>query len=160
MTEIREKRQVTVRTSEDRSFVFEADSSAGRLVIRQEEDGEELCALSVNDAEELRSFFEGLHRALAPIEPRKGRSSTLADAETPNEEEAPRRLQRASDDERQETIERARKRHRKAFAAWTPEEEGEVQEAHREGEPLESIAKRHGRSVRAIEMRLQKLGET
>jgi DNA-binding NarL/FixJ family response regulator len=41
---------------------------------------------------------------------------------------------------------------------WSPEEQGRLLDAFQAGEALENIASRHGRTVRAIEARLEKLG--
>lgn len=41
---------------------------------------------------------------------------------------------------------------------WTPEEEQALIEAFRSGDPLEDISKRLGRTLRAIEARLLRLG--
>jgi catalase (peroxidase I) len=42
--------------------------------------------------------------------------------------------------------------------AWTAEEQGNLIDAFQSGEPLTDIALRHGRTLRAIEARLEKLG--
>lgn len=42
--------------------------------------------------------------------------------------------------------------------AWTPEEQDRLIQAFRSGENLEQVAARHGRTVRAIESRLEILG--
>ena len=41
---------------------------------------------------------------------------------------------------------------------WTEEEQGSLIDAFQSGEPLAEIAARHGRTLRAIEARLEKLG--
>ena len=41
---------------------------------------------------------------------------------------------------------------------WSEEEQAALLEAFQAGEPVEEIAARHGRTVRAIEARLEKLG--
>jgi hypothetical protein len=41
---------------------------------------------------------------------------------------------------------------------WTEEEQGSLIDAFQSGEPLAEIARRHGRTLRAIEARLEKLG--
>lgn len=43
--------------------------------------------------------------------------------------------------------------------AWTPEEQDRLVQAFRSGEGLEQVAARHGRTVRAIESRLEILAE-
>jgi len=42
--------------------------------------------------------------------------------------------------------------------AWTDEEQAALVEAFRSGEPLADVAARHGRTLRAIEARLEKIG--
>jgi len=42
--------------------------------------------------------------------------------------------------------------------SWTVDEEGSLIEAFKAGEPLPEIAIKHGRTLRAIEARLEKLG--
>jgi hypothetical protein len=41
---------------------------------------------------------------------------------------------------------------------WPPDEQGRLIDAFQSGEPLAEIALRHGRTLRAIEARLEKLG--
>lgn len=41
---------------------------------------------------------------------------------------------------------------------WSESEQGELIDAFQAGEPLDDIALRHGRTLRAIEARLEKLG--
>lgn len=56
------------------------------------------------------------------------------------------------------SIERARQRNPQAFSRWTSQEEQRLREEHREGLPIEEIARRHDRSPPAVEMRLERLG--
>lgn len=42
--------------------------------------------------------------------------------------------------------------------AWSTEEQNQLAEAFQAGEPLAEVALRHGRTLRAIEARLQKMG--
>lgn len=42
--------------------------------------------------------------------------------------------------------------------AWSEDEQGSLIDAFQSGEPLAEIATRHGRTLRAIEARLEKLG--
>lgn len=42
--------------------------------------------------------------------------------------------------------------------AWSVEEQSNLIDAFQAGEPLEEVATRHGRTLRAIEARLEKLG--
>lgn len=42
--------------------------------------------------------------------------------------------------------------------SWTTEEEGELVEAFRRGDSPTDLARKHGRTLRAIEARLEKLG--
>ena len=89
MAEISERREVRVR-GDDATFGFAAEPDAGRLVIREDRgqgDGEELCALTISDREELSGFLQGLRRVLGveegqqdatPIEqrPQQGRRAS------------------------------------------------------------------------------------
>ena len=151
--EVQERREVRVKVG-DSTFAFAADPDAGRLVIREEpadgDAGEEVCALTVDDREELRAFLAGLRRVLGD------ELGAPAQDASPEHSSPPGRARR--DDRDPKAIDRARQRHANAFKAWTPEEDAEVAEAAKRGESPAAIAKRHGRSERAIAMRLEKLG--
>jgi hypothetical protein len=182
--EIEERRQVRVR-GDDRTFVFLADPDRGRLVLREEqagEEGEDVCALTIADPDELSGFLEGLRRVLGAgdgrsgVEPQTqpaGGGATAAVGDTagggqgvPEPAPVPSRDRagaestddQGGDGERAAAVARARERDPKAFQPWTPEEESRLAEAFRGGTSLGELAERHGRSRRAIEMRLEKLG--
>jgi hypothetical protein len=65
VADITERREVRVR-GEDSTFVFAAEPDEGRLVIREEREGDtdEVCALTIADREELSGFLQGLRRVL------------------------------------------------------------------------------------------------
>lgn len=147
--QITEQRSVTVR-SDDTVFEFVADPDRGHLEIREHPEGEEpstVCALTVDDLDELEGFLTGLHRVL-------GRPTTPEPSKQPHPEAAGGGG--GPDDE--ERIRRARRKNPKAFAAWTKTEEQELEAEYRRGMPLEAIADLHGRSRRAIELRQERLG--
>jgi hypothetical protein len=165
VADITERREVRVR-GDEATFVFVADPDEGRLVIREEregEDGEDVCAVNIADRDELRGFLEGIRRVLgvetpgssreAPVDQRGGsQRSSLPSGGSP-----PPTAPDASDD-RDAAIARARQRgHGKAFAAWTPDEEQRLLAAVDAGRDLDDLAREHGRSRRALEMRLEKL---
>jgi DNA-binding NarL/FixJ family response regulator len=52
----------------------------------------------------------------------------------------------------------ARARNAQAFAPWSKDEEQEILRRFKAGDSVEAIAKARKRSVRAIELRLQRLG--
>ena len=56
------------------------------------------------------------------------------------------------------TVAAARVRNAQAFAPWSKDEEQEVLRRFKAGDSVETIAKARKRSVRAIELRLQRLG--
>jgi hypothetical protein len=173
VVDISERREIRV-AGDDATFVFVAEPDDGRLTIREEREDaepEELCSITLADRDELRGFLQGLRRALgvdAPsadegvVDQRQGGQLGAAG-------EPARALSRGDtgggaasvgrdDGDREAAIERARQRgHGNAFAAWTPDEEGRLLEAADAGRDLDDLAREHGRSRRAIEMRLEKL---
>ena len=173
-SDLSERHEVRVR-GEGQSIVFIADSSDGRLVIRQEPEGGEasdVCSLTLSNPDELRAFFMGLRRIVASL----GYGSEAAAATdapgrpaglplpAPAAQGSGSRLGSApsaggSDGlDRDALVEKARQRNPQAFTPWTREEEDEVRRRHESGESLESIARARKRSPRAIELRLQRLG--
>jgi hypothetical protein len=165
VADITERREVRVR-GDEATFVFVAEPDEGRLVIREErdgEDGEDVCAVSIADRDELRGFLEGIRRVLG-VEPPSPRREEAVDQRAgappsalPTGGAPPRPGPDGSDD-REAAIAKARERgHGKAFAAWTPEEERRLLAAVDEGRDLDELAREHGRSRRALEMRLEKL---
>lgn len=173
MAELSERHEVRVR-AKDQTIVFLVDSSDGRLVIRQEREGEppaEVCSITLSNPDELQTFFQGLRRILASLEyreptaaapPVSGRSgargrdrAALAPGSSgPNQPSA----LSAPEPEREAIVEQARQRNPNAFAPWTREEEQEIRRQFEAGEPIASIARSHKRSPRAIELRLQRMG--
>jgi hypothetical protein len=175
VADITERREVRVR-GEDSTFVFAAEPDEGRLVIREErsdDDSDELCALTIADREELSGFLQGLRRVLgvedaakagsAPIDQRDGRSSgggrpTLGSGRAPVSSPATSGGEASDEEDREAAIERARRRGQgNAFAAWTPEEEQRLLDAVERGRDLDTLAREHGRSRRALELRLERL---
>lgn len=156
MGTISERREVRVQ-EDGKDFVFVADPDRGRLTLRQETpDGDEdVCRITVEDADELTAFLEGLARVLGA----RTQQGPVADAPAVPAREGPPRL-RAVDGgaDRDEVMERARQRNANAFQAWTREEERKLVAAFESGATVADLAREHGRSQRAIEMRLQKLG--
>jgi hypothetical protein len=165
---ITERHEIVVESNES-IFVFTADSRDGRLVIRQKKKeargpGREVCALTLADPEELEAFFEGLRRVLSSTGLCAAQS---ADAErpVPSRHSAPRSVvpknaQGAADSrtDRDEVVARARGRNAKAFEPWTGPEESDVRRQFEAGETVQSIARAHNRSPKAIQMRLERLG--
>jgi hypothetical protein len=157
MAELSERHEVRVR-GKDNTVVFVADSSDGKLVIRQEWDGKgpkHSCSITLADPSELEAFFKGLRRIMASL-------GTIEDKPT---SKAPRLRSEpvptatpATDDDREALVAKARQRNPQAFAPWTKEEEQEVAKRYRAGESVEAIARSRKRSPRAIELRLQRLG--
>jgi hypothetical protein len=171
MSKLAERHEVRVR-GRDHTIVFIADSDDGRLVIRQEPDGKkakDVCAITLSDPEELRGFFKGLRRVLSSL----GYSTESAEA-PPRAAPAASRLpeggragrasgqtaggRRQEVEERDAIIAQARRKDAQAFTPWTPQEEEEIRARHARGEDIQSIARVHKRSPRAIELRLQRLG--
>jgi hypothetical protein len=141
MAALSERHEVRVR-GRDSPIVFNADSEDGRLVIRQERDGKkskDVCAITLSDPDELRAFFKGLRRIV----------SSLEHGDSVQEEP------QASD---ATLVAQARQRNPQAFSAWSKQEEQEVKRRYEAGESVQSIARAHKRSPRAIELRLQRLG--
>jgi hypothetical protein len=172
VVDISERREIRV-AGDDATFVFVAEPDDGRLTIREEREDaepEELCSITLADRDELRGFLQGLRRALGVdvpsadegvVDQRGGGRSAAGERGRglPGGEAARGPATRDSDDgDRSEAIERARQRgHGNAFAAWTPDEERRLLEAADAGRDLDDLAREHGRSRRAIEMRLEKL---
>ena len=168
MAHLRERHEIVAET-EDRTFVFLAEAEKGRLTIREvDPDGEEeICAITLSEADELEGFFGGLRRVLEaaglsrqvqPPHPAPPAEKSLSEGpSSPGDSPAGPRDASPSED-REEMVENARRRNRRAFSPWTPDEEREVENRFRAGESLEAIARSRGRSRRAIEMRLEKLG--
>jgi hypothetical protein len=164
VADITERREVRVR-GDEATFVFVAEPDEGRLVIREEregEDGEDVCAVSIADRDELRGFLEGIRRVLGVEAP--GRAGTVDQRGGPPPSAlpagggAPPPPAPEPNDDREAAIARARQRgHGKAFAAWTPDEEQRLLAAVDAGRDLDELAREHGRSRRALEMRLDKL---
>jgi hypothetical protein len=155
MSELSERHEVRIR-GRDNTITFVADSDDGRLVIRQERDGKspkEMCAITLSNPPELKTFINGLRRILTSLEqdvepaqrPSTGRIATNSGAPP----------QRAED---RDVVVAARQRDPQAFAPWTREEEQEIRKRHAGGEGVDAIARAHKRSRRAIELRLQRLG--
>ena len=161
---ISERQEVTVETDEGR-YQFVADRDAGRLVIQQQDaDDGEICSVALRDPEEIAAFFEGLSRIF-------GRGSgwrPLAAVDAPEPAHPAPRPETAAleinpeaggrQEDREEIVERARARNANAFSQWTGDEEALLRERFEQGWPVERIAASHGRSPRAIRMRLEKLG--
>ena len=171
MAELSERHEVRVR-GRDQTIVFLVDSQDGRLVIRQEREGEtptEVCAISLSNPDELQTFFQGLRRILASLEyqepgqpatgsrrpPSGSRGRSLPAG--PQSSTQPSVLS-APEPEREEIVEQARQRNPNAFALWTREEEQDIRRRFEAGEPIAAIARSHKRSARAIELRLQRMG--
>jgi hypothetical protein len=66
--------------------------------------------------------------------------------------------QRERDEGRDVIIAQAREKNANAFAPWTKQEEQEVKRRFEQGESLQHIARTQKRSLRATELRLQRLG--
>jgi hypothetical protein len=67
----------------------------------------------------------------------------------------PRAVTSVGEQERDVVIAQARQRNLQAFAAWTKDEEQEVRRRYEAGDSIQTIARDHKRSPRAIELRLQ-----
>ena len=159
MAELSERHEIRVR-GKDNTVVFVADSSDGKLVIRQEWDGKgpkQSCSITLADPSELEAFFKGLRRIMASLGTVEDRPAAqpprLRSGPTPTPTPTP-----SSDDEREAVVAKARQRNPQAFAPWSKEEEQEVAKRYRAGESVEAIARARKRSPRAIELRLQRLG--
>lgn len=175
MTQITEHREVRVR-GEDATFVFAAEPERGRLVVREEREGddpEELCALTIADRDELSGYLQGLRRVLGvdsatsppPIEQRASLEATSGgSSRRPDAASAATTAARSADgsdpahDDRRAAMERAQARgQRKAFAPWSRDEERRLLEAVEQGRDLDELAREHQRSRRALELRLERL---
>ncbi len=170
MAKLRERHEV-VAEANGRTFVFLAEPDEGRLSIREvDADGEEeLCGLTLSDAEEIEGFFAGLHRVLTTAGvSRGGFLGKVLDEDLPaldvggsqegDPDAEPEPPARSGDGDRQRRVDAARRKNARAFTAWTADEEQEVWNRYRAGESLEALARSRGRSKRAIEMRLEKMG--
>ena len=172
MAELSERHEVRVR-GRDQTIVFLVDSQDGRLVIRQEREGEtptEVCAISLSNPDELQTFFQGLRRILASLEYREPAPSAAGSRRPSSGARGGRSLPAGSpasgqpsvlsapEPEREEIVEQARQRNPNAFAPWTREEEQDIRRRFEAGEPIAAIARLHKRSARAIELRLQRMG--
>jgi hypothetical protein len=167
VADITERREVRVR-GDEATFVFVAEPDEGRLVIREEregEDGDEVCAVNIADRDELRGFLEGIRRVLGVEAPSPKREDPVDQRGGPPSSALPAGRSAktggaASGDgeDREAAIARARERgHGKAFAAWSRDEEQRLLAAVDEGRDLDELAREHGRTRRALEMRLDKL---
>ncbi|MFA9429020.1 hypothetical protein [Egicoccus sp. AB-alg2] len=175
MVEISERREVRVR-GDEATFVFVAEPDDGRLVIHEErgEERSEVCALTIADREELRGFLDGMRRALGVddggrvLDARREESGGAAPAPPAvgagpaggrgREQPTPPPPGGADGDDREAAIARARQRGQgNAFAAWTREEEQRLLREVEEGRSLDELAREHGRSRRALELRLERL---
>lgn len=157
------ERHEVVAEADGRTFVFLAEPDQGRLSIREvDPEGEqELCGLTLSDQDEIESFFAGLHRVLQTAGVARGGFPGLEEPPTPAKRltDRPTRSDESrSQDDRREVVERSRHKNVRAFSPWSPEEEREVETRYRAGDSLDAIARSRGRSRRAIEMRLQKMG--
>jgi hypothetical protein len=159
---IAEKHEIVVETDES-VFTLTADSRDGRLLIQQRKKNgrsdRQVCALSLSNPGELADFFDGLRRLLSSTgitvseeQPRSQKTRAALPAGT--------RGDQAGSDDRDEIVARARGKNPKAFAPWTPADEADLRRSYQAGERIEDIAKRHNRSPKAIEMRLQRMGLT
>lgn len=165
MVEISDRREVRVSVG-DKEFAFVAEPEAGRLTIREEfpdqqGSGKAVCSLTVSDQEELQAFMQGLSRVMgselltqiapAPAaQPSGGRSGSRPAASNP-----PSTSTALNDPE---AVERARSRNPNAFKPWTREEDRRLREGAQEGRTVEELASELQRSVRAVSMRLERLG--
>lgn len=147
------------------SYEFVAEPSDGRLLIRERgDDGEEICAIRLSDPEELTAFFAGLRRIFGAPELRDQaglppRREARARALPESSDAGPKAPAVEDEEDRDAMIERARQRNPNAFKRWSKDEEAEVARRFEQGESLDSIARDHARSRRAIEARLEKLGK-
>jgi hypothetical protein len=171
MAELSERHEVRVR-GRDQTIVFLVDSQDGRLVIRQEREGEtpaEVCAISLSNPDELQTFFQGLRRILASLEYHEPGPAATGSRRPPSgargrslpagaQGSAQPSVLSAPEPEREEIVEQARQRNPNAFALWTREEEQDIRRRFEAGEPIAAIARAHKRSARAIELRLQRMG--
>jgi hypothetical protein len=156
MPDVSERHEIRIR-GRDHTIVFIADSEDGRLIIRQEPDGKkskDVCAITLSDPDELRAFFKGLRRMLTSL----GHTVDAGAVPGATAGQKTRAVTAGQGDERDALVAQARQRNPQAFAPWTREEEQEVRRRYEAGENVQSIARAHKRSPRAIELRLQRLG--
>ncbi len=99
------------------------------------------------------AFFKGLRKILASLGVDEDRGVPAAPPRSG-------RLDRNTghNEDRESLITQARQRNAQAFTPWTREEEQEVRRRYEAGESIQSIARSHKRSPRAIELRLQRMG--
>jgi hypothetical protein len=155
MAHVSERHEIRVR-GRDHTIVFLADSKNGRLVIRQEPDGKkpkDVCAITLSDPDELRAFFKGLRRILSSL----GQEVDF-DEPAVTRRNKPRAAAAGREQDREVVVAQARQRNPQAFAPWTKDEEQEVRRRYEAGDSIQTIAREHKRSPRAIELRLQRLG--
>ncbi len=157
-----ERHEVRV-PGDGQTIVFVADSEDGRLIIRQERpgaDATEVCSIALTHPDELRGFFQGLRRILASLGHKTdtGVPAREVPSRSPAQAIAPQRSTARDSEEREAVVAQARQRNPQAFTPWTREEEEEIRRRHAGGESIQTIARAHRRSPRAIELRLQRLG--
>lgn len=162
MAELSERHEVRVH-GKDSTIVFSADSSDGKLVIRQEWDGkgpkESGCSITLSNPEELRGFFKGLRRIMASLGTvETGSASATATVRPKLPPQSAPSDGKPDSEEREALIAKARTRNAQAFAPWSRAEEQEIARRYKAGDSIEIIARDQKRSPRAIELRLQKLG--
>jgi len=163
MSALSERHEVRVQ-GEGQTIVFVADSADGRLIIRQEPEGKksnDVCAIALSNPDELRAFFQGLRRILASLGHRVdgGGETGQPPRREPQRATAARPGGGGRDNEdRDALVAQARQRNPQAFAPWTRDEEEEIRRRHASGESIQTIASARRRSLRAIELRLQRLG--
>jgi hypothetical protein len=165
MVEISDRREVRVSVG-DKQFAFVAEPDAGRLTIREEfpdqkGSGKAVCSLTVSDQEELQAFMQGLSRVMgiepaAPAAQGPGGRSFAGRSGSPAGASSPPGASSALNDP--EAVERARTRNPNAFKPWTREEDRRLREGAREGRSVEELSSDLQRSVRAVSMRLERLG--
>jgi hypothetical protein len=69
-----------------------------------------------------------------------------------------RRAIAAGREQDRDVVAQARQRNPQAFAPWTKDEEQEIRRRYDAEDSIQTIARDHKRSPRAIELRLQRLG--
>jgi DNA-binding NarL/FixJ family response regulator len=148
--------RVTVELS-DKKIVFIAEPDDGRLIIREEdENGHEICSLTLANPDELGAFFEGLKRIFVSTNQQQTSLAGRAEPQPPTQRSLPQSTEENGD--RKEVISRARARNPNAFKGWSKSEEGELRQRFQKGEPIKGIARDLQRSEKAIEMRLKRMG--
>ena len=128
----------TVASSSDKSGSQETE---GRMRI------------TLSDPDELRAFFKGLRRISSSL----GQEVDL-DEPAVNPRNRPRAVTSSREQDRDVVVAQARQRNPQAFAAGTKNEELEVRRRYEAGDSIQTIARNHRRSPRAIKLRLQRLG--